>query len=314
MDAIILFCKKRNRKQWKLSLNYREDYLLAKVETDIGRNDWFGIPIPTEPVRPEETRSRSGLRGRLEQRKRKKEYERQVAEYSCRKEELETNIRRMVSEVLTAVEEAGAKGELGCVYEEELAFLTKNEAKISKLWAQYWNIPEFRGYHEFRWVRPLLPAARGPYFILLGIAPCIPLLLEHCAGKMKSLCWYLNEEDLGEEVEELAEDFYTEYGLAVTLLPLSGRNTFRSLRLKSEEPVCILDFTQEEKIYAGELSRGSVWLDFGSSEEKKKRMLRLSPGVRYDSLKSLWERSRHESQNKTNFTISDNSEKKPLFL
>ena len=74
MDAIILFCKKRNRKQWKLSLNYREDYLLAKVEMDIGRNDWFGIPIPTEPVRPEETRSRSGLRGRLEQRKRKKEY------------------------------------------------------------------------------------------------------------------------------------------------------------------------------------------------------------------------------------------------
>ena len=288
MDAIILFCKKRNRKNWKLFLQYREDYLLVKVEADIGRNDWFGMPVPTEPMLPEELRSRGRLRRWREQRKLQQEYEKNVMEYCYRKEELGKNIRQMVSEVLTAVEQAGAKGELRCVYEEELDFLEKEETELSELWKRYWNIPEFRDYCESRWVRPLLPAAKGPYFILLGIAPCIPLLLEQCAGRMRSLCWYLNEGDCNEEVQEFAEDFYTEYGLAITLIPLSGRNTFRSLRLKSKEAVCVMDFTEEEKTYAGELKEGSVWLDFTSSEEKRRRFLRLSPGVRYESLKNIW--------------------------
>ena len=293
---------------------YREDYLLVKVEADIGRNIWFGMPVPVEPMLPGESGSRGRFRRWREQRRLQKEYEEQVMVYSDRKKELERNVHQMVSEVLTAVEKAGAKGELKCVYEEELGFLTKEEAEISELWGRYWNISEFWDYHAFRWVKPLLPSVKGPEFILLGSASCIPLLLDHCARKMKSLCWYLREEDCGEEVQEFAEDFYTEYGLAITLVPLAGRNAFRSLRLKSGKPVCVLDFTEEEKIYAGELSEGSIWLDFGSVEEKKQRMQRLSPGVRYESLKSLWRRSRRESQNNTNFTISDNFEKRPLFL
>lgn len=300
--------------KWRLSLMYREDYLLAKVEADIGKDTWFGTAVPTEPVLSVETRNRGKFRRWREQRKLRQEYERQVMEYNRKKQELEKEVCQMATEILTAVEEAGAKGEICCVYEEGLGFLKEEEAEISGFWGRYWNIPEFRDYREFRWVKSLLSAAKGPGFILLGIAPCIPLLLEYCAGEMKSLCWYLKEEDCGEEVQEFAEDFYTEYGLAITLLPLSGRNAFRSLRLKSGKPVCVLDFTEEEKIYAGELSEGSIWLDFGSVEEKKQRIQRLSPGVRYESLKSLWRRSRRESQNNTNFTISDNSEKRPLFL
>lgn len=293
---------------------YREDYLLARVEADIGRDTWFGTPLPAEPKLPGEPQGRVGFRRWRERKRLWKEYEQNMVTYSREKEELEANICQMAECVLAAVEETGAKGEIKCVYEEELKFLSEENKGISELWGRYWNIPEFREFREFRWVKPLLTEAREPYFILLGIASCIPLLLEHCARRIRSVCWYLREEDCGEEVQEFAEEFYLEYGLAMTILPLSGRNAFRCLRLKTEEPVCVLDFTEEEKIFAGELKEGSTWLDFCSVEEKKRRIRRLAPGVRYDSLMSIWKRSRRESQNKTNFTISDNSEKKPLFL
>ena len=107
---------------------YREDYLLAKVEADIGKDTWFGTAVPTEPVLSVETRNRGKFRRWREQRKLRQEYERQVMEYNRKKQELEKEVCQMATEILTAVEEAGAKGEICCVYEEGLGFLKEEEA------------------------------------------------------------------------------------------------------------------------------------------------------------------------------------------
>lgn len=295
---------------------YREDYLLAKVEMDIDRARWFGTELPEEPQPPQEqaSRERRGWLGRRrEARARRRQYEQLRREYEIGVGKLETKIRQLAEEVPAAVERTDITGDVSCVYEAELSFLTGDEWLAGE-WKRFWNIPEFRDYKEFRWVKPLLTQAEGPDFILLGTAPCIPLVLQHCARRMKSLHWYLREEDCTEEVQEFAEDFYIEYGLAITMQPLGGRNPFRTMGLKSKEPVCVLDFTEEEKIFAAELAEGSIWLDFSSAEEKGKRIRRLASGVRYDSLKQQWKRCRRESQIETNFTTSGNSEKTPLFL
>lgn len=279
---------------------YREDYLLVKVEMDIDRGQWFGTALPAEPQPLKEPTSQGRLgwlRRSREIRVRRREYEQMRREYERGVGELEAEIQRLAEEVSAAVERTGVTGGVNCVYEAELSFLSRGEEWLAGRWKEFWNIPEFQDYREFRWVKPLLTQAKGPCFILLGTAPCIPLLLPQCARRMKSLHWYLREEDCTEEIQEFAEDFYVEYGLAITMQPLEGRNVFRTLRLESKEPVCVLDFTEEEKIFAGELAEGSVWLDFSSVEEKGRRVQRLAPGVRYDSLKRRWKQcKRNESR------------------
>lgn len=265
-----------------------EDYLLVKVEMDAQGDRWFGKPLPREPEVPGEPAARGLFRRHRAKKKLRREYEQRRREYIQGAEALETSVRQLAEEVLTALERTEARGEAGCVYDEELKFLCRDGNLSAELWRRFWNIPEFRDYRELRWVQPLLAEVKGPYFILLGTAPCIPRILEQCARRMKSLCWYLREEECTEEVQQFAEDFYVEYGLAIALHPLSGRNVFRTLCLNFAEPVWVLDFTEEEKIYAGGLKEGSVWLDFSSIEEKKRRVRRLSSGVQYDSLISRW--------------------------
>lgn len=294
MDAIIFFSKKRDLRQWKLSFIRMEDYLLLKAEADVERSRWFGESLPEVPEPPEEPADGGWLKRRWRRRAARKEYERRRQEYEQAYLEQEACVRRMARELMDAAERAGAMGELFCVYTGELRFLADRDSPTGQMWQQYWNIPEFREYFLFRWMKPLLPEAVGPHFVLLGTSPDVPLLLGHCARRMKSLHWYLRAEDCTEETEELAEDFYLEYGLAIALHPLGNRHPFRSLRLHYSEPVCVLDFTEEEKFFAGELAKDSVWLDFASVEEKGRRLGRLFPGVGYDSLLLRWRRCGRE--------------------
>lgn len=223
-----------------------------------------------------------------ELRRRQQEYMQKLQEYKELQEELAASMRQLWKEVFSEVERAGGAGEVRCVYEDSLRFLAEGRGEAAICWSLLWNIPEFRDYKSMRWVRPLLEYVRHSDFILLGTADCIPAMLQGLARRMKSLQWYLREEDLSEEVQGWVEDFYEEYGLAVTLRELTGENAFSQLRLKSGEPVCVMDFTDEEKLSAGDLAGGSIWIDFASVDGKSKRMERQAPEVSYMSLKKYW--------------------------
>lgn len=161
---------------------------------------------------------------------------------------------------------------------------------MPKLWQQYWQIPEFDAYLQQRWVEPLLVNAVLHHFVVLGYADCVPGVILRCARRMKSLRWILQEQNYTEELQNFVDEFYVDYGLAVTLQPLEGGKAFARLLLVSKDPVCVLDFTGEPYISPGGIAKGSIWIDFQSSEEKARRVLERQEGISYFSLKETWKR------------------------
>lgn len=309
--------------QRDITLMYQEDYLFAKVGICADRHSWFGSPLPHEPE-PDEfvpdlaesdvsapdtqkpgqafrRQKKGGLNPfslikqrrqvreqQRELRRCRQEYMQKLQEYEEQRQELADSIRHLWEEVFSEVEQAGGTGEVRCVYEDSLRFLTEDRGEAAVCWRLIWDIPEFGDYKSIRWIRPLLEYVRYSDFILLGAAEGIPEILERFAGQMKSLQWYIGEEDMSEDVQGWVEDFYEEYGLAAALRELDGENVFRRLKLKSEAPVCVMDFTKEAKLFAGNLAEGSIWLDFCAMDEKAVRMARQAPDVRYMSLKKYW--------------------------
>lgn len=162
---------------------------------------------------------------------------------------------------------------------------------LPQLWRKYWQIPEFDDYLQPQWVKPLLENARLNHFVILGLADCTPAVILYCARRMKSLRWILREEDATEEIQDFVEEFYQEYGLAVTLQPLEGGKAFARLLLVSREPICVLDFTEESHVSPGGTAQGSIWIDFRSVEAKARRVLDREKGISYFSLKEIWKRA-----------------------
>lgn len=323
MDTIIYFFQKRDPMQREITLMYQEDYLLAKVGICADRHSWFGSPLPCKPEADEfapdltengeSAAEMQGSEGRFrrentsglnlfirfrrrrqmrekqrELRRCRQEYMQKLQEYEEQRQELADGIQHLREEVFSEVEQAGGMGEVRGVYEDSLRFLTEDAGEAAACWRQIWDIPEFGDYQKIRWVRPLLEDVRHSHFILLGAADGIPEILARFARQMKSLQWYIKEEDMSEDVQSWVDDFYEEYGLAPALRELAGENAFKRLKLKSEAPACVLDFSKESKLFAGNLAEGSIWLDFCSVDEKALRMTRQAPGVRYVSLKKYW--------------------------
>lgn len=162
---------------------------------------------------------------------------------------------------------------------------------LPQLWQQYWRIPEFDAYLQPRWVEPLLENAVLHHFVVLGYAECTPGVILRCARRMKSLRWILQERDCTEGIQDFVDDFYGDYGLAVTLQPLEGGRAFARMLLVSKDPVCVLDFTGEPHISPGGIAKGSIWIDFRSVEEKARRVLERQEGISYFSLKEIWKRA-----------------------
>ena len=160
------------------------------------------------------------------------------------------------------------------------------EAILPVLWKRYFQVQEFGGYTRQLWVEELLPEAVLPHFVILGAAPCLPILIEKYAGGMKSLRWILPENDYSQEVQEFVEDFYIEYGLAIMLqITPAGQ---RRLQAVCTEPSNVLDFTEEANMNLAKVAKGSIWLDMLSMEEKRRRIVDRSTGITYFSLKEKW--------------------------
>lgn len=192
--------------------------------------------------------------------------------------ELSGAIRRRIMELDTCA----------CVYTADVRPLFAGEGISAAIWERVCGIEEFSGYAGLRWANQLLAYVQHAELVVLGTEACFPQLLVACARRLKSVCWVLPQGEETEEMQEFAEDFYEEYGLAIAIYTIAGRNAFRTLCLEAGEPVCVMDFSRETKIGFNGLPSGSVWLDFASDEEKERRLGRMAPGICYRSLKRLW--------------------------
>lgn len=201
---------------------------------------------------------------------------------------MESQLAEMTAELSLYAEEYS---DCWCVYDRAVRDVLYGEGPVAEIWQRAWKAEEFTSYTELRWVQPLLAHLAGPHFVVLGTASCIPQLLQQCAGRMKSLRWVI-EEAYGqahqEELEDFAEDFYQEQGLAVTIEQVRGRCGFERMQLFCKEPVNILDFTGEDKAAVGWAAKGSVWLDLWSSEEKCRLITQRGTGIHYFSLREKW--------------------------
>lgn len=224
---------------------------------------------------------------------------------------MESGMKALAAEIL---ELAGEESRCFAVYEDSVrkALLQENEdifretdvfrdipdpggkqtdSVLPSLWRRCMDFEEFSGYTKSFWVGLLMPQAVLHHFVILGTAPCIPELLAEYAPRMKSLKWILSEEACGPELMDFVEDYYIEYGLAIALKILSGEAEWRRLGELCALPSNILDFTGDLFLNVPRLPEGSIWLDFMSVEEKKRRIEGRCPGVAYSSLKGKWRRA-----------------------
>lgn len=316
MDTIIYFYKKRNLEKPIIETVQMKDYLLVRVGMNVGENRWFShtfTPAGTTSTVDAKPQSRNTLMARLREHgeyRRRIRIQRQLSrQFQETREQVRMEIQRFLAELGTSVDD---RYECRCVYADSVRSCLvfpedwekdQREADFRKtddiaeafwlpaLWQQYFQFPEFDTYLQPQWVEPLLENARLHHYVVLGAAQSAPATILHCASRMKSLRWFLQERDCGQEIQDFVDDFYEEYGLAVTLQPLEGERAFSRLLLETLEPVCVLDFTGEPRIPIGGLAQGSIWLDFCSVEEKARRMAEKGEGIFYFSIKEIWKRA-----------------------
>lgn len=296
MDAIIYFRKKRGLRKRSIVFIRQEAYLLVRVELDAGREHWFGQELPGLPSPPREPVSGGWLKRRRERQAAQRDYQERQQAYELFIRRLEGEIRGLAEETEEILRRSAVTGSVHCVYERELSFLLSDESLTGAIWSREVTWPLFGDYTVFRWMRPLLEEIHETEFFLLGYAEDIPLLLEHCAGRMRELRWFLEQNEQAGEAEQITEDFYIESGLAASVRILEGRHPLRRTVLTSQVPACVLDLTEEVKFLPEKLAAGSLWIDFLSMPEKEERIRRLAPGVRYLSLKKRWQQLEPKSR------------------
>ncbi len=156
-------------------------------------------------------------------------------------------------------------------------------------------LPEFDDYGRPKWIRRLLTYAVHADFIVLGDAPCLHEMLCELAPRIKTLLWIAPDLTAQEQMEDFAEDYYQEYGLAINLRFLPHDSTYGQVRIPDRQfraPVNILDFTGGKYLPDFCPPEGSVWLDFASLTEKERRIEARRLKVCYVSLQKLWRKSR----------------------
>ncbi|MCM1541573.1 MAG: hypothetical protein NC121_09950 [Blautia sp.] len=309
MDTILYLYKKKDLEKPLVEAIGQKTYLLIKIGMDVEPYRWFLQVFPQKRPRsdmiPEDEKELTGwnrinpryFQERKEIRHRKREwkkYETLIDSLMARcRENVENQFVEMQREISFCVEESS---ECQCVYDRVIREVLRGNGPVAELWQQAWNIREFAGFMEPQWARLLMPHAVSPHFIVLGEAPCIPELLQQCADRMKSLRWIVGEawgRMHGEELEDFAENFYQEQGLAVTVEQAQGG--FEKLRLPCREPANILDFTGGDKVSARWAAKGSIWLDMGASEEKCRLIAGRGAGIQYVSLREKWRGAQKKS-------------------
>lgn len=176
---------------------------------------------------------------------------------------------------------------------------------------------QFTDYREERWVERLMRYIEHPHFVVLGYADCLTQVLPRYAQRMKSLRFLLCEREVTEELLELQEDLLQEYGIAATIHTLADKTDYRKIKILSAYPCNVLDFSGEQKLFSSTVPEGSVWLDFTSDEEKRRRMEQGKGEVLYVSLKKEWKQPQKspahlDTEGKNGYNTQVNREKRRI--
>lgn len=303
MDTIIFFYKKRDLSEPLTEFKRLPGCRLIKVGFCAGGEEWFGHctgqNVPEEMARQleepvTETVEGKGLPGlvrrlqrRVLERKRRARVQKKLEELLAEREaEICAVEEQMKSAAAYIMGKAGGEDTCSYMCEDSL----ENSA-VWSVWLKFFPVKKFEGYLQRFWIEQLLAYAGHHQLVILGSCEEIFGVIEKHACKIKSLRWFLREEDCSGEITGFVEDFYIEYGLAIDLQTVSGRNAYRKLRLTCPEPADILDLTGEPCAAAAGVARGSVWLDAFSSEEKQRRIVCRNTGIHYFSLKESWRRA-----------------------
>jgi len=156
-------------------------------------------------------------------------------------------------------------------------------------WLKTWELPlyqEYKEVHNLMFLLQQIPAGRWPAeLIILGETPGMTGWLESLARKMKRITIYAPAQP--KEFEIVREALLEEYGLLVQWV--------RSLQPASREPALVLDYSGKEKIYAWDVTPGSIWIDMMSMETRRHFLEDRETGVYYLSLKSIWRREMQQT-------------------
>lgn len=322
MDAIFYFYEQKETEKPIISMMYRQQSLLIKVGLWVEKSCWCGITVLQPP-------------GNSEGKKRGEFTKKQRSQYREAERRLWENMQSFVNLLLNRVDAVDKNLDWHCVYEESLQWLCQGREELAKLWRLVWTVPEFTEYGEKKWVIPLLCQINQSHFVILGASPYLWEVLTTVAPKAKSICWILNRSGIrygknddymtDEWIENITEDFYIEYGLAIQL-----ETSEAGLRqaLNSSKRICVLDFVRESlyernkgdtgKEYDMTLpdivSQGSLWLDFGSKEARRRQIEKQGKGFTYASLKQYWKDCRREATIVTDFRRPDSLPEFPGFF
>ena len=153
---------------------------------------------------------------------------------------------------------------------------------------------EFSDYLKWDWVQRILPKAPNHHFLVLGDAPCVKEVLWMLASHMKSVLWVAPDIEAEDMLEDFAEEFYQETGLAIRLQFLPPGTTYGQLVIPenfSKEPVAVLDFTEGRHIPRYMPPRGSMWLNMSAGTDKEHRIRARGLSCEVISLRKQWKKA-----------------------
>lgn len=176
------------------------------------------------------------------------------------------------------------------VYEESFDKWLRDMGQ-EQAWQQLWRFPVYSDYHNSNHLKTLLQTIPRKEFpkqaMILGCGVGIKEWLPLIAGQVQTMELYV--EFMTRGLEELREKLCEEYGM-VTDLKLVAPGEFAKERLRSREPVLVIDFSQSKTISVLGLARGSIWVDMDAVETKRHLIEDRPTGVQYLSLKTFWKR------------------------
>lgn len=174
------------------------------------------------------------------------------------------------------------------VYEEGFQEWLKS-MRYEKEWRRLWHAPVYTDYHAKENVQRMLQMLSKEQFPqeawILGQGPGMEEWLPTIARQVRNLTFLT--EFVTKGFEDMLEELEENFGL-VAQVRLVTPGEWKKQRLRSLQPVLVMDFSGEEVIPVTRLGRGSIWMDMDSVDDKQHAMEERRAGVVYFSLKNLW--------------------------
>lgn len=152
----------------------------------------------------------------------------------------------------------------------------------------YFNKWRFAEYMDQIWIDRLLLWANLPYYVVIGGFSGLREILFPRARHMKELIIYVTERDRTDELEEIADELYYEYGLTPQI-QIIQQNHYRGLERIEFMSCNVLDFSGESRMRPDIVPAGSRWFDFGNSDDKRRKIEYSGENILYFSIMDMFE-------------------------